>query len=341
MKILGHQKIWQFLKKSVQSEKISHAYLFSGQSGLGKKTLALEFTKLLNCQNSNFLEKPCRVCSTCKAIDKGIHPDLLLISPLHQKIQIGQIRDLIWYFSLRPHSAPFKVAIIEQAHLMNQEAQNSFLKTLEEPKGNTILILISEFPQMLLPTILSRVEKIKFYPVSLREIEDYLKEQGATTEQVKELSFFSSGRPGLAVDFFLNPEKLENQKQKIAKLNKIIASDLPYQFQSTKELAKEPNLKEILEIWLIYLRRILISKMNIRTRPSDSCSLFISELKFQNNKNSTLNFSFRKLQNILKSLQNIFFLTSTTSINKRLALEIFMLQFYTSSDISPYCSKHE
>jgi len=304
--IIGHQKIWQFLKKSFQFGKISHAYLFSGQENLGKKTLALEFAKLINCQNPNFSERPCQICLTCQAIRKGLSPDLLLISPLDQEIQIGQIRDLIWHFSFKPYSAPFKVAIVDEAHLMNQEAQNSFLKTLEEPTGNAILILISPYPQLLLPTILSRVEKIKFFPVSLREIEDYLKIQGATVKQAKEISSFSFGRPGLALDFFLNPEKLENQKQKIRNLNRIIDSDLSFQFQSAKELSQEPNLKEILKTWLIYLRSILISKI----------------------KNHSSDFSLRKLQNILKVLENIIFLISTTNINKRLALEILMLNFY-------------
>ncbi|PIV68380.1 MAG: hypothetical protein COS07_04185, partial [Candidatus Aenigmarchaeota archaeon CG01_land_8_20_14_3_00_37_9] len=171
-----------------ESGRISHAYLFCGQEKLGKKTIALEWISSLFGQD----------------LQNAQHPDLIFLEPTDppsvkdskekptgkKEIRISQIRELIWKLSLKPYSAPYKAVIIDQAHLMNQDAQTSLLKTLEEPKGKTFLILITEMPESLFPTIRSRVENIKFYPVKKEEIKNYLKKQYQPDVLLK-LSFYS------------------------------------------------------------------------------------------------------------------------------------------------------
>lgn len=310
--LIGHQKQWQFLKESVKLGKIPHAFLFSGPNQVGKRTLALEFIKLINCQKKDFNLKPCQECRSCKDIKKEIYPDLVVIKPKKKEIHISQIRELRSYLSLRPYSAPFKTAIIDQAHSLNQEAQSAFLKTLEEPKGNTCLILITEYPEILLPTILSRTEKVKFYPVSFFQIKNYLKEQRIEDKKAKTIALLSSGRPGKAIDFLLNPQKLKNQNQKIKEILQLISSDFAFRFQYTKDLSgNSQNLKEVLEIWLRYFRDALITKINSPDRVS---------LKLRKD------YSISKLKDIIIIIQNINYLISTTNINKRLALEILMLE---------------
>ena len=289
MEIIGHRRQWQFLKQSAESGKVSHAYLFCGQEKLGKKRIALEFVKLIN--GGNF--------------DLG-HPDLILIEPKEKEIQIAQIRELIRKLSLKPYSAPFKVALIDQAHLMTKEAQHSFLKTLEEPKGRTILILITETPERLLATISSRCEIIKFSPVKEVEIKSYLREK-LSDKDCEETSKFCLGRPGEAVDFVSDPQRLENRKKIIKELIKISNSGLASRFQSAKELSRESNLREILDIWLSYFRNVLLTTGNRKQETGNK-------------------YSFSKLKNILSQIQNTSFLISTTNINSRLALEILMLE---------------
>ena len=167
--VIGHQKQWQYLKRMVDSGKIPQALLFSGQEKLGKKKVALEFISLL------FKESPIG------------HPDFLLIEPKERQIKIDQIRDLSWRLSLKPIKSFLKAAIIDQAHLMTIEAQNCFLKTLEEPRGETILILITEYPNFLLPTILSRCEILKFYPVKNEELRKFLIEKGIEKEKIEKI----------------------------------------------------------------------------------------------------------------------------------------------------------
>jgi len=282
MEIIGHQKQIKFLQKMAESGKIPHALLFAGQSQLGKKTIALHFISQLLKENPI------------------THPDFTLITPIKKQIQIDQIRELSWRLSLKPMKAPFKTAIIDEAHLMTKDAQNCFLKTLEEPKGNTLLILITEYPHFLLPTIISRCEMIKFQPVKTEEIRKFLIKKGILKEEIEKILWFSLGRPGEILDFLENPEKLEEEETKIKELIKICNSPLFLRFQYAKDISANESLKETLNLWLIYFRKALI---------------------VQKQKN------IEKIKNILKILQRIIFLMSTTNINQRLALEILMLEF--------------
>jgi len=321
--IIGHQKQWHFLKKSAELGQISHAFLFFGQEQLGKKKIALEFIKLLNCQNALKDKKPCQICYSCQSIEKLQHLDLFFVEPRDREIQISQIRELTNRLSLRPFLSPFKAAILDQAHLMNQQAQAALLKTLEEPKGNTILILITEHPEMLSPTILSRVQKIKFHPVKREEIENYLSQKGLPQDKIRLISSLSLRRPGAAVNFLLNPEKLETERQKLTNLIKIITPDsnLASLFQHVKRISQQAqtfpqNVSEILESWLRYFREILLIK---------SGAISDSDI-YPDIQKVSKKYSLAKIKEILKVFQEIIFLLSTTNVNQKLALEIIMLE---------------
>jgi DNA polymerase-3 subunit delta' len=145
--IYGHKKQIEFLGKSIESGSLSHAYIFSGPSFVGKKTVAREFAKnLLESGPGNF------------------HPDFLEVTN-DEAIKIDQVRELIYKLSLRPYSAKYKVALIDNAETMTVEAQNALLKVLEEPKSYTIIILVTSNTGKLLRTISSRAQKINFGPV--------------------------------------------------------------------------------------------------------------------------------------------------------------------------------
>jgi len=280
--IIGHQKQQNLLKRIVSSGNIPHALLFTGPEELGKKTIALGL--ISSIFKDNLLN----------------HPDFRLIEPEIEQIKIAQIRELNWKLSLKPIKAPLFGAVIDKAHSMTLEAQNCFLKTLEEPKTKSLLILITEHLNRLLPTIISRCENLKFYPVKNEEINLYLEQRKVSKENIKEIIKFSLGRPGRAVDFLKNPEKLEERKKKIEKLKKISNSPFSFRFKYIKELSKEEDLRETLDIWLSYFRRNLIFTKN--------------------------NENLLKIKSILDAIQETIFLTSTTNVNPRLALEILIMK---------------
>ncbi len=291
--IIGHQKQQEFLQKMTESQKIPHALLFVGQEKLGKKKVALQWV-------SDIFKED---------LSKKNHPDFFLIEPVNKEIQISQIRDLSWKLSLKNFSAPLKVVVIDQAHLMNAHAQNSLLKTLEEPQGKTLLILISEYPNLLFSTILSRVQKIKFFPVEKRKIQEYLKKQGFSEKDSRKIADFSLGSPGIAIDFANMPDKLKDYDQKIEELVSICSSNLAFRFNYAKDISKKTDLKEILNVWLFYFRNILISK-----------------IKKESLTESEKNFSLVKLKNILFQIQETKSLISNTNVDSRLALENLMLE---------------
>lgn len=279
--IIGHEKQLKLLKQSAEKGRLSHAYLFYGPEKVGKKAVALEFASQLHCS----------------------FPDLILVEPDLEsgEIEIDQIRELIWKLSLKPYSAPLKVAIINLAQTMNQESQNCFLKTLEEPKKDTLLILVSEYPKSLLPTILSRCQAINFQPLPIKEIEKFLLEKGLEQEKAKEISLISLGRPGRAIDF-LDSQKLDEFKKIIKEAASLAGADFAGRFQYAKEIFQKENLKEILAIWLFYFRNLLLEKYSYSA--SDALRYI----------------------GILKKIQETNFLISNTNVNARLALEILMLE---------------
>jgi DNA polymerase-3 subunit delta' len=139
--LIGHKKQWEFLKKKFELGQLSHAYLFTGAEGIGKKFFAKEFVNFIGCK----------------------FPDLLIIEPEDGKeISIAKIREAQNFLAYKSYNGGFKAIIIDGAEKMNQDGQSCFLKTLEEPKGKTILILVSSKPDMLLLTIASRCQTMKF-----------------------------------------------------------------------------------------------------------------------------------------------------------------------------------
>jgi DNA polymerase-3 subunit delta' len=296
--ILGHQKIWQYLINSIKQDKLSHAFLFSGENQLGKRTLAFELAKFILKED----------------ITKKPHPDFIYIAPEKKEIQILQIRTCIWRMSLKPSVASHKIAIIDQAHCMNQEAQNCLLKTLEEPRGSALIILITESPERLLPTILSRCQTLKFYPVPRNEIEKHLKARNITNNKIEEILEISSGRPGLAIDLAESSDKLNNQKAQISAFITASQSDLAVRFQYADKLSKEQNLKENLDILLRHFRRMLVSGVEKIVQSGSTV------------KNKPESETITKLKKIIRIIQETNYLIASTNANPRLALEILMLE---------------
>jgi DNA polymerase-3 subunit delta' len=170
--MIFYQKQWQFLVKSAQLGKVGHAYLFSGPSGLGKKEMALEFARFLNCRSGKTQDASCGVCPSCLETAKGCHPDFLMVenNPKEEEKQIDLIKEISQWLGLKPLLGQYRVVVISQLQSFSLPAQSAFLKTLEEPRGNAVLIATSDYPELLLATIVSRVKEIKFAPLSVKRL---------------------------------------------------------------------------------------------------------------------------------------------------------------------------
>ena len=162
----NHGAIAAQLRRSLERGRLAHAYLFSGARGTAPEEVARLLAQALNC-----LEKEhdaCGRCDSCQRIAAGTHPDVHWVRPesKSRRITVDQLREFEQTVNFKAASARVKVGIVVDADCLNEEASNAFLKTLEEPPAQTIIILLTAEPQRLLPTILSRCLRIAFGPVA-------------------------------------------------------------------------------------------------------------------------------------------------------------------------------
>lgn len=158
--ILGQGHVKKVLHNLCSSERIPFGMLFYGPSLVGKFETALALARSFNCKQSK--EDVCN-CSSCKKIRSGFHPDVKIVEPNEKgRILIDTIRDVVEVFKYKLHEGRRKVCVIRKAHLMNSQAANALLKVLEEPKGDTTLILTSSNRGVLLDTIRSRCQLVRF-----------------------------------------------------------------------------------------------------------------------------------------------------------------------------------
>ena len=194
-----------------------HAVLLVGPAGIGKTTLALDLAAGLLCTAPDPHARPCGACRACRLVAGGTHPDVHRIGPEGpgRQVVIGGpgtrvrgIRDLIAELSLLPVEGVARVALIEAAHRMNEDAQAALLKTLEEPPARVTLILCADAEEPLLPTIRSRCARLRLGPVGTREIETILDGHGVEAPLAARLARIAAGRPGLALAWARQPEAL-------------------------------------------------------------------------------------------------------------------------------------
>ncbi|MDR3634485.1 MAG: DNA polymerase III subunit delta' [Isosphaeraceae bacterium] len=183
--IRGHDAVAASLKRSLVRGRFPHALLFVGPEGIGKRTFALKLAQSLLCQRSEEADlDPCEVCPSCLQVKAGNHPDVLQVErpPDRHELPIAVIRDLCLDLGLKPMMGPRKLAIVNDADDLNDEAANAFLKTLEEPPPGSILILIATSAEAQLETILSRCRVVRFDPLPEAELAAVLQEQGVAPD---------------------------------------------------------------------------------------------------------------------------------------------------------------
>jgi DNA polymerase III delta' subunit len=191
------------------SGRVPHAILIAGPMGVGKSTLALDLAAGLLCEAVDPAERPCRECRACRLVDRGIHADLHLLAPTGPGNQIrigdrtqsepGTVRRLIADLALLPVEGGARVALIEHADRMNEDAQSALLKTLEEPPTGVTIVLCVDREDQMLPTVRSRCVRLRLGPVGVRDVEAILAEQGvADAPTAARLARLSAGLPGIA-----------------------------------------------------------------------------------------------------------------------------------------------
>ncbi|WKY47724.1 DNA polymerase III subunit delta' [Eubacteriaceae bacterium ES3] len=238
-RVIGHNQILEALKKQIQEDSVSHAYLFTGISGIGKRKTAKMFAAMMLCQGE---EKPCYTCPSCKQLANGNYPDLMEISAEGATIKIAQVRAMINELSVKPYSGDKRIIIIDDAARMTVEAQNSLLKSLEEPLYYNLFILLTETPKQLLSTIRSRCQVYHFKPLAPTEIKRILLSEGSFSEsEIESVLGPAAGSIEKALYFLNNPGILEERVSILRELYSLLRGDLLKIFTLSERMGSDKN----------------------------------------------------------------------------------------------------
>ncbi len=253
--IKGQEQAIHIIQRAIETQHIAHAYLFTGPEGVGKKKTALAMAQYLNCtdKTGNNLYS-CGRCASCIQAQSGSQPDIIVLEPDGNSIKIEQIRTLLAKVSLRNYDSAYKMIIINDAHLMTEQAANCLLKTLEEPTANTVFLLITSQVQTLPITILSRCQQIQFQALAPALIQELLSDlYPAQQSRIGLVSALAKGSMQTAADLLANEELAQARQdfyQLLAKLNTVRPAQIINwceQWDKNKKMVK--TLLELGQIW--------------------------------------------------------------------------------------------
>ena len=260
--IIGHEEIIGHLKNAIESGKISHSYIFTGEPGSGKKLLAGTFAATLQCEAGG--TEPCQKCDSCKKAMGKNHPDIIMVS--HEKpgtITIDEIRDqVINDIDIRPYYSPYKIYIIADADLMTPQAQNALLKTIEEPPEYGIVILMTSNISALLPTIQSRCLTMEFRPLSTAVVESFVKEHCQVPDyQARASAAFAQGNLGKAMRYAKSEDFIERKDHIISLLRHVEQMDLSEMLAVIKDLGtRKDEVRDYIDLMVLWYRDVLLFK---------------------------------------------------------------------------------
>ena len=315
--VAGQEEIKTSLIKAIKNNQISHCYIFEGPKGMGKYDLALIFAQSILC--SNFQQDPCNECSNCIKMNSMNFPDLHIINKDGKAIKREDIDTLIESVYKKSYESSKKIYIIKDAHSMTTQAANTFLKTLEEPPGDSVIILLTTNVNLLLPTIISRCQTIKFRNISKETIKTYLKEYYSTEEEKADLAAnYSKGILNKAVSIVNGNDEILEEREKIIKVfDKIINtnSEIIYDIDNYFEENKD-DIDIIIEIMMIWIRDIIFVQNNMQDLVMNKDLIYLAKEHSE---------KMRDKSNLIEYLQN----TSDnikSNVNYKLAIDNMLLK---------------
>jgi DNA polymerase-3 subunit delta' len=259
--IKGHTQQIRLLRSAVKRGTVAHAYLFTGIPGIGKMTAARSLAKALNCSAGREADF-CDACASCVMINGDTHPDLQVIKPDGDFIKITQIRTMQDQLLYARFLDRYRLVLIDHAEAMNLQSANCLLKTIEEPPGNTVIILLTPLPYQIPATIRSRCQRVAFHPLLARQIEESLQEMLGPDASATHLlaSRLAGGSLGRALRW-QESGILEQRKRLLALLAGPSRSLVNAIFDFADELGEgRGELLELLDLLRLWIRDVMIAK---------------------------------------------------------------------------------
>lgn len=317
--VVGHESIIGHFKSSIEQGKVAHAYLIHGEKGTGKKMLAGLFAKTLQCEVGG--TDPCGTCRSCIQCDSGNQPDIIWVT--HEKptvISVDDIREQVNNdIIIKPYSSRYKIYIIPEAELMNPQAQNALLKTIEEPPEYAIIMLLTSNLDKMLPTILSRCITLNLKPVGELDMMEYLSRMGIPQAKAKFCVGFAFGNLGKAVRLATSEEYNEIKHDCVQILKDINRMEIYDLIDAVKKMSKyKLDIYDYLDIMMMWYRDILMLKV------SGSPDKLLFKEEYATLKQQANYISYEGIENVLKALDKVK-VRLEANVNFDIAMELLLL----------------
>lgn len=318
--ILGHETVKENLQNAVRIKKVSHAYIITGEAGMGRKSLANAFILSLFCESGE--EDACMHCHSCRQIISRNHPDCIYVT--HEKPgSIGvedirrQVNDTIF---IRPYSAGYKVYVIDEAEKMTVQAQNALLKTIEEPPSYAVILLLTVNQEVFLPTILSRCIQLTLKPLKDSVIKDYLMETMKIKEADADIySAFARGNLGKAINLASSEDFQLLHSELLYLLKNLKQMNIAELLDFIKKLKEEDiDLLECLDFMQFWYRDVLMFKV------TKDVNLLIFKDEYASINELSQKSGYEGLENILAAIDKAR-IRLAANVNTELVLELMLL----------------
>ena len=318
--ILGNDMVKDHFKKAIEGHKVSHAYILTGEAGMGRKSIANAFAMTLLCEKGG--SEPCMVCHSCKQVLGGNHPDLIYVT--HEKpASIGvddlreQINDTIM---IRPYTSYYKIYIVDEAEKMTVQAQNALLKTIEEPPSYAVILLITTNQEAFLPTILSRCIQLKLKPLKDFTVKSYLTEHLHVPDKEAEVcAAFARGNLGKAIHLSSSDEFKELYQKVMSVIKSVGDMDITMLLDCIREIKDQKfEMNDMLDLMQLWFRDVLMFKVT----KDMNLLIFRDEYKAINEMGQK--YDYAGLEEILNAID----LARTrleANVNMELAMELLLL----------------
>ena len=318
--VIGHNDIIRYIQNAVGGDQVSHAYILNGPVGSGKKLLAQLFSATLQCEEHG--SDPCNKCHSCIQAESGNHPDIIWVT--HEKptvISVDEIRAQVnATVDIKPYQGPYKIYIIDEANLMNAQAQNALLKIIEEPPEYVVIMLLTENAEVLLPTITSRCVMLKLRYIKDKLISKYLMEKLQVPDYKADVcTAFAQGNLGRAIMLAESEHFNEIRESAIQLLTHIQDMEISEISKEVKKVtAYKLEISDYLDVIMIWYRDVLMYKA---TREVDRVVFKdqISSIKEKAKKSS-----YEGIELILEGLENAK-ARLAANVNFELTMELLFL----------------
>jgi DNA polymerase-3 subunit delta' len=321
--IVGHSDKIEHMIKAHNRGRLAHAYIFHGPGGIGKKAVAMALIKYIFCENSSYKDinkDSCSLCASCRKLESGNHPDLILVKPERSVIKIGMIRELQKKLHYGKYEAKLRFCIIDDAENLRKEAANALLKTLEEPSDDVIIILVTSKLNILLPTIISRCQKLRFNPLGMDVIKsELIRRHALKDDEADVISAFLQGSFAKMVSEDLN-EIIQLRRRLVDKVKEVSLNNIADIVNFSSEIGGEDKetLVGAVEVIKTFYRDAVMIKNGIRD------NLINRDIKSDINKialETTCDGLFNKI-NIMNQIQGLLM----ANVNKKLAIESMLIK---------------